>query len=120
MGRAALDWIDGELEALAVKGLRRALEPLGSAQGPVVTVDGRPLVNLCSNDYLGLASDPRLVRAASAAAELHGAGSGAAGAAAGSGAGCANARVPASTTIETSAMRASDMPDHRTAFARPS
>src|SRR5512133_2064488 len=74
MARAALDWVDGELAALAAKGLRRALEPLASMQGPVVTVDGRPLVNLCSNDYLGLAGDARLRAAAAAAAEREGAG----------------------------------------------
>jgi 8-amino-7-oxononanoate synthase len=78
MARAALDWIDGELAALAAKGLRRALEPLASAQGAVVTVDGRPMVNLCSNDYLGLAAHPRLRRAAADAAEREGAGAGAA------------------------------------------
>lgn len=78
MGRAALDWIDGELDGLAAQGLRRTLEPLGSPQGPVVTAGGRPLVNLCSNDYLGLAADPRLRRAAADAAEREGAGSGAA------------------------------------------
>jgi len=75
---AALAWIDDELAALSAKGLRRALEPLGSAQGPVVTVGGRPFVNLCSNDYLGLAADPRLRRAAAEAAEREGAGAGAA------------------------------------------
>jgi 8-amino-7-oxononanoate synthase len=78
MGRAALDWIPGELDALAAKGLRRALEPLDSAQGPVVTVAGRALVNLCSNDYLGLAAHPAVRAAAAAAAEREGAGSGAA------------------------------------------
>jgi 8-amino-7-oxononanoate synthase len=78
MGRSALDWIDHELEALSAKGLRRALEPLASAQGATITVDGRPFVNLCSNDYLGLAADPRLRRAAADAAEREGAGAGAA------------------------------------------
>jgi 8-amino-7-oxononanoate synthase len=78
MARAALDWIPGELDALAAKGLRRGLEPLGPAQGPVVEVGGRPLVNLCSNDYLGLAADPRLRQAAADAALREGAGSGAA------------------------------------------
>jgi len=77
VARFTLDWIDRELEALEAKGLRRALEPLGPAQGPVVTVDGRPLVNLCSNDYLALASDPRVVRAAAEAAQREGAGAGA-------------------------------------------
>jgi 8-amino-7-oxononanoate synthase len=78
VGRAALDWIDGELDTLAAKGLRRSLEPLASPQGPVIVAGGLRLVNLCSNDYLGLAADPRLRRAAAAAAERDGAGSGAA------------------------------------------
>lgn len=73
----ALDWIDGALAGLEAKGLRRSLEPLGSEQGPVVEVGGRPLVNLCSNDYLALAGDERLRRAAAAAALAQGAGSGA-------------------------------------------
>jgi 8-amino-7-oxononanoate synthase len=78
MARAALDWIPGELDALAAKGLRRSLEPIDSAQGPVVAVDGRRLVNLCSNDYLGLAAHPAVRAGAAAAAEREGAGSGAA------------------------------------------
>ncbi len=77
MPRAPLDWIDRELEALAAKGLRRALEPIAAPQGAEVEVGGRRLVNLCSNDYLGLAADPRLRRAAADAAEREGAGSGA-------------------------------------------
>ncbi|GEJ59109.1 8-amino-7-oxononanoate synthase [Anaeromyxobacter diazotrophicus] len=74
----ALSWLDGALAGLSAKGLRRALEPLDGAQGPVVSVGGRALVNLCSNDYLGLAADPRLVAAAVAAAQREGAGAGAA------------------------------------------
>jgi len=75
--RTALDWIDAELAKLTAAGLRRTLEPLASAQGPVVTVGGRSLVNLCSNDYLGLAGDPRLRLAAAEAAHAEGAGAGA-------------------------------------------
>jgi 8-amino-7-oxononanoate synthase len=77
MARGALGWIAGELDALAAKGLRRSLETIGPRQGPVVEVDGRRLVNLCSNDYLGLAADPRLRRAAADAALEDGAGAGA-------------------------------------------
>ena len=77
MPRATLDWIDAELEKLGAAGLRRSLEPLASAQGPVVEVGGRRLVNLCSNDYLGLAGDPRVRAAAAAAALAEGAGAGA-------------------------------------------
>ncbi len=74
----ALSWIDRELAALEAKGLRRSLEPLGGPQGPVVELGGRRVVNLCSNDYLGLAADPRLVQAAASAAQREGAGAGAA------------------------------------------
>jgi 8-amino-7-oxononanoate synthase len=74
---AGLGWLGAALEALDAQGLRRGLETIAPAQAPVVTVAGRPLVNLCSNDYLALASDPLVVRAASAAAEEEGAGSGA-------------------------------------------
>ncbi|HEX8908540.1 MAG TPA: 8-amino-7-oxononanoate synthase [Anaeromyxobacteraceae bacterium] len=73
-----LAWIDGALAALEARGLRRGLEPLDGPQGPVIGVAGRALVNLCSNDYLGLASDPRLVAGAVAAAQGEGAGAGAA------------------------------------------
>jgi 8-amino-7-oxononanoate synthase len=75
---SALDWIPGELRALEEKGLRRSLEPMGTAQGPVVGLGGRALVNLCSNDYLGLAAHPRVQRAAAEAARRFGAGAGAA------------------------------------------
>ncbi|MFO0581493.1 MAG: 8-amino-7-oxononanoate synthase [Anaeromyxobacter sp.] len=76
-GSPRLGWLDAALLELEEAGLRRTLEPLGSPQGPVVEVGGRRLVNLCSNDYLGLASDPRLRRAAADAALAEGAGSGA-------------------------------------------
>jgi 8-amino-7-oxononanoate synthase len=77
MPHPALDFLDGELAELDARGLRRVLEPLASRQGPVVEVGGRMLVNLCSNDYLALAGDPRVRRAAAEAAERDGAGSGA-------------------------------------------
>jgi 8-amino-7-oxononanoate synthase len=77
VARPTLDWIDLELAGLSEAGLRRALEPLGPRQGPVVEVRGRTLVNLCSNDYLGLAGDPRVMRAAAEAALAEGAGAGA-------------------------------------------
>jgi glycine C-acetyltransferase/8-amino-7-oxononanoate synthase len=66
------------LEELRESGLRRRLRLVESPQGPRVTLDGRPVLLLCSNNYLGLAEHPA-VRAAAAEAAAHwGAGAGAA------------------------------------------
>ncbi|CAA9220912.1 MAG: 2-amino-3-ketobutyrate coenzyme A ligase [uncultured Acidimicrobiales bacterium] len=65
------------MAALRSQHLYRGLRILSSAQGPVVEVDGRRLVNLSSNDYLGLTHHPRLRKAAVAAVEDFGVGSGA-------------------------------------------
>jgi glycine C-acetyltransferase/8-amino-7-oxononanoate synthase len=58
-------------------GLLRELRVLDSAIGPRVELDGASVVLLCSNDYLGLAADPRVTTAAAEAAERWGAGAGA-------------------------------------------
>jgi 8-amino-7-oxononanoate synthase len=57
--------------------LHRSLRTIESAQGPTVTLDGREVLLLCSNDYLGLAGDPRVAEAAARAARDWGAGAGA-------------------------------------------
>jgi len=72
-----LAWCAGELARLEREGLRRHPATLSSPQGPEVVLGGRQVIQLCSNDYLGLAADPRLRRAAAAAAGRWGAGSGA-------------------------------------------
>lgn len=73
--------LDAELAAeLADRetgGLRRQRRLLASPQHAHVTVDGRDYLAFCSNDYLGLAADPRLIAAARAGAELYGVGAGA-------------------------------------------
>jgi 7-keto-8-aminopelargonate synthetase-like enzyme len=51
------------LAALDRETLRRSRRVLDSPQGPHVRVGGRDLANFSSNDYLGLAADPRLVEA---------------------------------------------------------
>jgi 8-amino-7-oxononanoate synthase len=56
--------------------LRRSLREIESAQGPKVTLDGREVLLLCSNDYLGLAGSPELREAAAEAAYRWGAGAG--------------------------------------------
>jgi 8-amino-7-oxononanoate synthase len=65
------------LEELRERGLRRRLRLVQSPQGPRVLLDGRDVLLLCSNDYLGLASHPRIRTAAAEAAMRWGAGAGA-------------------------------------------
>jgi 8-amino-7-oxononanoate synthase len=65
-----------ELDDLRAAGLLRELREIDSASGPRVTIDGRDVLLLCSNDYLGLAGDPRVRAAAAEAATRWGAGSG--------------------------------------------
>ena len=65
------------LDELREAGLYRELRTIESAQGPRVLLDGREVLLLCSNDYLGLAGDSRLRDAAAEAAERWGAGAGA-------------------------------------------
>ncbi len=57
---------------------RRILESNAKPQGVAIEIAGRSLVNFCSNDYLGLASDPRMVEALRDGAVRYGVGAGAA------------------------------------------
>jgi 8-amino-7-oxononanoate synthase len=65
------------LNELRCAGLYRQLRVIESAQGPRVRLDGREVILLCSNDYLGLAGHPALRDAAADAAQKWGAGAGA-------------------------------------------
>jgi 8-amino-7-oxononanoate synthase len=65
------------LDELDSSGLRRRLRVVDGPQGPEVMLDGRPVLLLCSNNYLGLADHPRLRRAAADAALALGTSSGA-------------------------------------------
>ena len=72
------EFIDDFLQAQAERGLRRFLRPLScSGGGARVAYQGRLLLNLASNDYLGLKNDPRLAEAAWETARTWGIGSGA-------------------------------------------
>jgi glycine C-acetyltransferase len=72
-----LGFIAAEIEDLKAKHLYRPLRVMSSQQGPVVTLDGREVISLSSNDYLGLTHHPRLREAALAAVREFGVGSGA-------------------------------------------
>lgn len=65
------------LEELREKGLRRRLRLIEGPQEARVVLDGRPVLLLCSNNYLGLAAHPRVREAAAEAALRDGAGAGA-------------------------------------------
>lgn len=73
----SLDWLAAELARLEAAGLRRSPPPALGCQGPLVRVAGKELVNFASNDYLGIAGDPRLVTAAVEACQTAGVGRGA-------------------------------------------
>jgi glycine C-acetyltransferase len=76
-GRAAfLSDLTATLEQIDVEGLLKRERLIASAQGTHITVgtgpSARKVLNLCANNYLGLADDPRLVAAAKAAMDGHG------------------------------------------------
>jgi 8-amino-7-oxononanoate synthase len=74
---AALDWVAEALDHLATHGLERPMRIRDGRQGATVELDGRQLINVGSNDYLGYAGDVRLTKAASKAACAEGFGAGA-------------------------------------------
>jgi glycine C-acetyltransferase len=72
-----INWIDEELESLKDSGLYNKIRTLSSPQGAWLIVDGKRVLNFCSNNYLGLANHPRLVQAAKDAMDQYGVGPGA-------------------------------------------
>jgi glycine C-acetyltransferase len=70
-------FLNENLEDLKSKGLYNVIDPLESPNGPVITINGKQLVNLSSNNYLGLATDERLKKAAKEALDKFGVGAGA-------------------------------------------
>lgn len=69
---AFLDHIGGVLKGIEAEGLYKRERLISGAQGVRVAMGGREMLNLCANNYLGLADDPRLVAAAGAAMAGHG------------------------------------------------
>ena len=69
-----LQWIQDELQNLMDGGLYNRIRTLSSPQGAWLVVDGKRVLNFCSNNYLGMANHPRLVQAARQAVEKYGVG----------------------------------------------
>ena len=69
-----IDWIAQELEGLKQAGLYNRIRTIESPQGAWLQVDGKRVLNFCSNNYLGLANHPDIVAAAQKATGLMGVG----------------------------------------------
>lgn len=77
MTRDKLAFIQPELDELKQKGIYKNIRTLQSAQGPWVEIEGRKVLNFCSNNYLGFAAHPRIREAAKNAIDKWGVGPGA-------------------------------------------
>src|SRR6185503_7386260 len=69
-----LDWLTQEINGLKEQGLYNNIRTIGSAQGARLVVDGKDVLNFCSNNYLGLANHPKIVEAAKDATKKYGVG----------------------------------------------
>ncbi len=69
-----LEWIQQEISTLKESGLYNRIRTLGSAQGAWLEVDGKQVLNFCSNNYLGLANHPKMVKAAKDVMDKYGVG----------------------------------------------
>lgn len=74
---AKLDFLKDELNALYESGLYNKIRTLEGANDPWVKIDGKKCLNLTSNNYLGLANHPEMVKAAKDAIDKYGVGAGA-------------------------------------------
>ena len=69
-----LQWIETELQNLKDAGLYNRIRTLSSPQGAWLVVDGKRVLNFCSNNYLGLANHPHIVQSAREVVERYGVG----------------------------------------------
>src|SRR5215210_5026250 len=61
-----------ELNEIELEGLYKKERIITSPQGPQITVNGKQVLNFCSNNYLGLSSHPKVIEAAHRAIDTHG------------------------------------------------
>ncbi|HNQ94610.1 MAG TPA: aminotransferase class I/II-fold pyridoxal phosphate-dependent enzyme, partial [Anaerolineales bacterium] len=69
-----IDWLAQEIDGVKEQGLYNRIRTISSAQGARIVVDGKDVLNFCSNNYLGLANHPKLVEAAKEATKKYGVG----------------------------------------------
>ncbi len=69
-----LAWIKDEIQTLQDSGLFNRIRTISSPQGAWLIVDGKRVLNFCSNNYLGLANHPHLIEAAQSAIKTYGIG----------------------------------------------
>ncbi len=72
-----MDWVEEEVRVLKETGRYIPIRTLQTSQGAWVKIDGRKLLNLCSNNYLGLANNPEVKKAMHEAIDTYGVGAGA-------------------------------------------
>lgn len=75
MSSDAYDWIEKSLATIHKADWYRSVQTIHGRPGAIIQMEGRSLINFASNDYLGLATDERLIQAAVAATEEFGTGS---------------------------------------------
>ena len=74
MGVSKTGWIEAEMTSLKKTGLYNEIPTLNSAVSAHIKVNGKPLINFASNNYLGLANDKRIIKSASDAMKKYGIG----------------------------------------------
>ncbi|WP_291564569.1 MULTISPECIES: glycine C-acetyltransferase [unclassified Clostridium] len=78
MGSKSLEkFLKDNLQDLRSKGLYNEINIINGANGPIINIDGKELINLSSNNYLGLATHSRMIEATIEATKKYGAGAGA-------------------------------------------
>lgn len=71
------DYLTESIASLKEQGLYNEIDLVEGANGPIIQIEGQELINLSSNNYLGLATDERLKKAAKEAVDTYGVGAGA-------------------------------------------
>lgn len=77
LSKVLTQYLQSNLDNLKEQGLYNEIDALSEANGPIIHINGRELINLSSNNYLGLANDARLISVANRANDKYGVGAGA-------------------------------------------